>query len=368
MTLPGYPLHFAKYPKRHDRPDKMTEGTFLQALSGSVPDRIPVFIRDMTLGMDVLGIRTTDVYGERFDPKRSAECICAFQRFTGQDAVIGCTHSAAFLIDQFGGRMKYPEAGIPIPICHPLEGIKDFSGYDAEPKGMMLSALESYSIVRRKLPETSVVLNVTGPLTKAGVIAGVEYISMLIESDRDVLNDLLALCMDNLRCVVETASKDASCDAGILASATDNPDMFGIDAFRNFSLVWTKRYADVFHRHSLPVIFHPHGTFVSEDLDLSKDVLSSGCDGFHFPEGNDMQTLRQRLGGRICLLGGTDIIPTLFNGPADSIGKETQDYLSTFSGCSYVFMPSCSLHRGIPLENIGAMCDAIRAYQPDRVS
>ena len=340
----------------------MTSEQFLRALDGSVPDRTPLFIRDMTLGMDVLGIRTTDVYGERFDPERSADCICAFQRFTGQDTVIGCTHSAAFLIGQFGGCMRYPENGIPVPVEHPLGGVTDFSGCDPVPKGMMLAALESYSLVRRRLPDTAVVLNATGPLTKAGVIAGVEYISMLMESDRDVLNDLLVLCMENLRCVVEAVSADGSCDAGILASATDNPDMFGTEAFRDLSLPWTMRYADAFHRHGLPVIFHPHGTFLSEGTDLSEDILSSGCDGFHFPEGNDIRILRRRLGGRTCLLGGIDIVPTLLNGPADRIGEETLDCLRTFSGCGYVFMPSCSLHRGVPLENVRAMCDAVRRY------
>ena len=340
----------------------MSRGTFLQCLEGSIPDSIPLFIRDMTLGMDVSGIRIADVFGERFDPERSADCIVAFQKFTGQDAVIGCTHSAAFLIEQFGGRMKYPKRGIPVPVDHPLEGITDFSNCNPVPKGKMLSALESYSIVRKRLPDTAVVLNVTGPLTKAGVMAGVEYISMLMESDRDVLNDLLALCMENLKCVVERASANGSCDSGILASATDNPDMFGIERFRELTLPWVRRYAEVFHRHNLPVIFHPHGVFVSDDTDFSEDILSSGCDGFQFPENNDPLLLKKKLGGRTCLLGGTDIVPTLLDGPAERIEKETEGFLETFSGCSYVFMPSCSLHRGLPLENVTAMYRTVQRF------
>ena len=338
----------------------MPKEEFLEALKGDVPERPPLFIRDMTLGMDVLGIRTTDVFGTRFDPELSARCICAFREFTGQDAVIGCTHSAAFLIEQFGGTMKVPEYGIPMPLTHPLEGRREFSHYDTVPKRSIKGALESYRIVRKELPETAVVLNVTGPLTKAGVVAGVEYISMLMDSDKDVMEELLALCMDNLSAVVECAARDGSCDAGLLAAATDNPDMFGLDLFREFSMPWVKRYADVFHRNGLPVIFHPHGTFFSDDADLSDDILSADCDGFHFPENNDMNLIKARLGGRVCLLGGTDIIPTLLNGPEERIASETISYLRTFSDTSYVFMPSCSLHRGIPLGNISAMCSTLR--------
>ena len=339
----------------------MKEG-FLSALKGDVPEKVPLFIRDMTLGMDVLGIRTTDVFGKEFDAGRSADCITAFQRFTGQDAVIGCTHSAAFLIEQFGGEMKYPEQGIPVPLTHPLENVTDFSGADPVPKGKMLSALESYRIVSSRLPDTAVVLNVTGPLTKAGVIAGVEYISMLMESEKDVMDDLLALCMENLSAVVEIASRDGSCDAGILASATDNPDMFGPERLREYVVPWTKIYAEVFQKHGLPVIFHPHGTFVSEEVDMSEDILSCGCDGFHFPEMNPAKLLKERLGGRTCLLGGTDIVPTLLRGPPERIVEETEGFLSAFSGCSYVFMPSCSLHRGVPLDNIRLMCGTVRGF------
>ncbi|MBO7410073.1 MAG: hypothetical protein J6T68_04030 [Candidatus Methanomethylophilaceae archaeon] len=335
---------------------------FLDALKGG-SDRVPMFLRDMTLGMDVLDVRTTDVFSENgFDAELSSDCIAAFQRMTGQDAVIGCTHSAAFLIEQFGGKMKYPEYGTPVPATHPLEGVKEFAGYDPVPKGKMLSALESYRLVKEKLPDTAVVLNVTGPLTKAGVLGSMEWLSMLIELDRDVLNRLLALCFENLSCVVERAASEGSCDAGILAAATDNPDLFGASVFREICVPWTKRYAEVFHKNGLPVIDHPHGTFVSGDVDLSEDILSSGCDGFHFPENNDPALLRERLGGKTCLLGGTDIVPTLLNGPEKKIVEETEAYLRTFSGCGYVFMPSCSLHRGLPLENIRLMCDTVKRF------
>lgn len=335
---------------------------FLDTLKGG-SGRIPMFLRDMTLGMDVLNVRTIDVISQDgFDAELSSDCIAAFQRMTGQDAVIGCTHSAAFLIEQFGGTMKYPEYGNPVPVTHPLEGKREFSGYDPVPKGKMLSALESYRLVREKLPDTAVVLNVTGPLTKAGVLGSMEWLSMLIELERDVLNDLLALCFDNLSCVVEKAASDGSCDAGILAAASDNPDLFGDSVFREICVPWMRRYADVFHKKGLPVIAHPHGTFVSADTDLSSDILSAGCDGFHFPENNDPAMLRERLGGRICLLGGTDIVPTLLNGPDGRIVDETTGYLKTFSGCSYVFMPSCSLHRGLPLENVKLMCDTVRSF------
>ena len=335
---------------------------FLDTLKGGVPHRAPVFLRDMTLGMDVLGVRTIDVFGKDMDADLSSRCICAFQGMTGQDAVIGCTHSAAFLIEQFGGTMKYPDNGVPVPLTHPLEGKRDFSGYDVSPKGKAVSALESYRLTRSRLPDTAIVLNVTGPLTKAGVLSGMEYISMLSESDPDVLNDMLALCYEHLRTIVEHADSDGSCDAGILAAASDNPDLFGPDVFSKISIPWTRRYADVFHKHGMPVINHPHGQLVTKEIDLSDEIISTGCEGFHFPENNDVDMIRDRMSGKVCLLGGTDIVPTLLSGDAERIRTETVNYLDTFKGTSYVFMASCSLHRGLPLDGIRSMCDCVRSH------
>ena len=325
-------------------------------------DTTPTFLRDMTLGMDVIGCRTTDIFGDGFDASLSSKSVIAFQRMTGQDAVIGCTHSAAFIIEQFGGKMKYPEYGIPVPLVHPMNGVTDFSDHDVAPKGKLLSAIRSYSLVKEAIPETAVVGNVTGPFTKAGVLTGMEYLSMLIASEEDVLNDLLELCIRSTEEIVMALDKDRSIDAGLIAAASDNPDLFGTEVYEKVSVPYTERISDMFHRIDLPVIYHPHGTFAKDDVDILDITLRTGYDGFHFPENNDIGMIHDRLGKRTCILGGTDIVPTLLNGDADDIISETRGHLETFNDCRYVFMASCSLHRGTPLDSIRTMMDAVRSF------
>ncbi|MBE6517675.1 MAG: hypothetical protein E7Z67_05760 [Thermoplasmata archaeon] len=339
----------------------MSGKDFIDALTtGS--DTIPTFLRDMTLGMDVIGCRTTDIFNEAFDSELSAKSIIGFQRFTEQDAVIGCTHSAAFIIEQFGGRMRYPEYGIPVPITHPLDGVTDFVGYDTEPKGKLSSAIDSYSLVKEGLQDVAVVGNVTGPFTKAGVLTGMEYLSMLIVSENDVLNDLLDLCLDNTERIVDRLASNGSIDAGLIASATDNPDLFGFDAFRDISIPYTKSIVDMFHDHGLPVIYHPHGTFAKDDMNILRSTLPIGYDGFHFPENNDISMISDTLGDVACLLGGTDIVPTLLNNDKDRIVSETEGFIDAFHEDRFVFMASCSLHRGIPLDAIRTMMDTVRNH------
>ncbi|MBR1973058.1 MAG: hypothetical protein IKA33_00045 [Candidatus Methanomethylophilaceae archaeon] len=339
----------------------MSGKDFLDAFDQGT-DRIPTFLRDMTLGMDIIGCRTTDIFGPSFDAELSPKSIVAFQRFTGQDAVIGCTHSAAFIIEQFGGTMRYPEYGIPVPVTHPLDGMTDFSGCDVTPKGKLVSAIESYGLVRSSLPDIAIVGNVTGPFTKAGVLTGMEYLSMLTISEGDVLDHLLDMCLEKTRLIIEGLCKDTYIDAGLIAAATDNPDLFGLEAYRDVSIPYTKRISDILHEYGLPVIYHPHGTFAYGDTNILDITLDAGYDGFHYPENNDLSMIHDSLKDRTCILGGTDIVPTLLNGDDDMIRKETVEHLDTFNDCRYVFMASCSLHRGLGLDSIRTMMDTVRSF------
>jgi len=42
------------------------------ALAGETPDRVPVFLRDLTLGLDIAGYRTPEVCAGRFDAEKSS--------------------------------------------------------------------------------------------------------------------------------------------------------------------------------------------------------------------------------------------------------------------------------------------------------
>ncbi len=335
---------------------------FIDTLNGESSDYVPLFIRDMTIGMDILNVKTTDVFTKEFDAEMSAKCITAFSEMTGQDACIGVTHSAAFIIEQFGGKMRYPEKGIPIPVEHPFENTTDFSNVDTNPNGKMVSAIESYSRVRKMLPNSAIVGNVTGPFTKAGVLCGMETLAMHINSNKDVLDDMIDVCLKNTESVIEKLDCNGSIDAGIIASATDNPDLFGKDAFTLISIPWTKKIVDMFHKKGYPVIYHPHGDFTS-DSTLLKSTLDIEYDGFHYPENNDLETIKNTLGSKKCILGGTDIVPTIYNGIKSEIENDVKHHMDVFKGCNYVFMASCSMQRGVPLKNVRMLCDAYRDHR-----
>ena len=322
-----------------------------------------MFLRDLTLGMDVTNVRTTDVFTKEYNHKLSAASVKAFREFCGQDAVVGCIHSAAFNVEAFGGKMKCPEYGIPSVIEHPFANITDVPEIPIEPTGKVIGALRSYSLVKESMPDVAVVANVEGPLTKSGTITGMETLSIYLETEKDLMNDIISLCMDHTQAFLERLDKDGSIDCVFLASATDNPDLFGCGIYSEFSVKWLKTLTDRVHKLGYPVIFHPHGIFTLPETEcIFDETIRTGIDGFQFAEHNDPRKIISMIDGRCSVLGGTDVVPTLLNGPDNRIKDETLGYIDVCKDVNHVFMCSCSLHRATPLNNIKVMADTVHRY------
>jgi len=110
-------------------------------------------------------------------------------------------------------------------------------------------------------------------------------------------------------------------------------------------------------------IFHPHGVFSGKAKPLVAESVATGIRGFQFAEGNDFQRLKPICQGQICILGGVDAFTTLLFGPQQRIEEETAWFMRTCApGGGYIFMCSCSLHRGMPLENLDALARACREH------
>ena len=340
----------------------MASEEFLSVLKCGTSDRVPIFLRDLTLAMDAVNIRTTEVFTEQYDSELSANAVVSFQKMTGQDAVVGCIQSAAFNVESFGGVMKYPEYGIPVPLTHPLQGVTELPEVP-EISGRTAGAVRSYSIVREKLPNVAVVGNVEGPFTKTGVLIGMDDLALMMISERDHVKEVIELTTEHTMRFIEELDSVSSIDCVFLASASDNPDLFGCEVYQNMIVPNVKDLTSRIHKTGYPVIFHPHGVFMRDCMhDPFEDTIRTGIDGLQFSEGNDPERITSMINGRCSVLGGTDIVPTLISGTDEDIKERTEYYIRGCSSGSHIFMPSCSLHRGTSIRRVMKMIDAVRSH------
>ncbi|NLL94479.1 MAG: hypothetical protein GX224_01780 [Thermoplasmatales archaeon] len=335
---------------------------FLSRLRMGGSDGTPVFLRELTLAMDVRGVPTPDVYGPPYNAKLSAACALEFHRMMGHDALTGNMHS--YSLHAFGGITKYPEKGTPYLSSPPFADPSLMDGRDpSEIVDQTLEGMsESSGIVAGKLPGVAMVMNVGGPVNTAGNLRGVEAFLMDTMSEPGIARDMVRFGTDVMKEIVSFMGNDVY-DTVFLAAASDNPDMLGPEGFLEYSIQSVKEITAFCKDMGLPVVFHPHGNFSADErVPLLYESVSTGIAGFQFGEGNDPATINAELSGKCSVMGGVDSFTTLLLGPDERIRRDVWKFLDVLEGDGHVATCSCSLNRGLPLGNVKAMVDAVRAW------
>ncbi len=335
---------------------------FLSTLRMEQDAYVPLFPRDLTLGMDSPGVRTDEVFGTgTYDPELSAECVLSLQALLGSDCTVGCIFT--YGLEAFGGVTKFPADGIPYVSKQPFADIglmDDCSPADITEGYLFKGMRRSCEIVRSKRPDLALMANVPGPMTMAGFMRGVETLMMDTVLNPDVSDRIAVFALE---AVAEemTAMSEGIADGIFFASATDNPDMIG-DEFMNYSVPGIRVLSDAAHRSGMLTVFHPHGLFSAEDREhMLSASLDTGIDGFQFAEGNDPEYIAELCGGRCCILGGVDAYSTLLLGPDTRIVRDTNRFIDSMKGMPYIMTCSCSVNRGLPLDNLRVMADELHS-------
>ena len=340
---------------------------FTETLRMEQDNYVPFFPRDLTLGMDVLGVSTDSVFGNGYDPKLSADCVLALQDLLQSDATVGCI--AGYSLEAFGGVMKYSEKGVPYASGYPFEDIERIDLYQpSDIRNGIVSGMRSASeIVKDRRPDLALVTNIPGPVTISGFARGLETLMMDLIMNRDVADRIVGFCTDVLIEETDFLSEGIS-DAVFLASASDNPDMIGEDGYRDYSLKNVRIISDRIHSNGLLSIYHPHGVFSTDDRhEVLRESVMTGVDGFQFAESNEPEGILEVCKGKCTVLGGVTAFTTLLLGPEKRIIRDTDRYLSAMEGTSYIMTCSCSLNRGQPLDNLRIMADHLHEYNRGRI-
>ena len=341
------------------------------ALRREQTDRVPVFLRDLTLGLDVCDFTTPEVCAEGpnggYDAEKSARAVIETQRLLGHDCVVGGIHDLGLDVDALGGRVQFPARGIPYVADPPFSTRQAVAA--APPPGEILhrgripGLLRSYRLVADAIgDEFAIAANVEGPVTKAGLLRGLD--SLLVdmirnpEAARAVVEYAVELACEHVRALLEAGAHFV-----FVAAASDGPAVIRPKDYLQYAIPGLARIVAAARAGGGDVVFHPHGPFTEERFWFLVDAaIETGIVGFQFGEDNDLAIAKRRWGNRIAILGGVDIPEVLLPGPPDAIRKATQAVIQQAAGDGgFVLMPSCSVHRGFPVEHLRAMIDAARA-------
>lgn len=338
-------------------------GLFLSTLRREQSSYVPLFPRDLTLGLDSANASTDAVFGQgRYDPELSAACVLSLQRRLASDCTVGCIFT--YGLEAFGGVTEFPPKGIPyvkVPPVKDEDTLDSLNPTDITEGYLFKGMRRSCEIVREKRPDLALAVNVPGPMTMAGFARGVETLLMDLMLNPDLADRILVFSVAAIADEMIGMSEGIA-DAVFFASATDNPDMVG-DSFTEHSVPGIRVLTELAHRQGLLSMFHPHGVFSTEDREeLLKMSVDTGIDCFQFSEGNEFEYIADACRGRCSVMGGVDAYTTLLLGPDDRIRRDTMRFIDGMRDDPFILSCSCSVNRGLSLDNLKVMADTVHSY------
>ena len=325
-------------------------------------ERTPVFLFDLSLGMDAMNIPTTDIYGSGYNGELAAKCILALQKQLGHDIVAGSYQSMD--IRAFGGEMEYPERGIPhakkFPFADPMKMYR-YEGTEIEDH--LQGSSDSFSYIRSSKPDLGLMMNIPAPFSMSVMLRGLEALLMDLVLEPRYSEELIAFGKAVMHTSIEKISDSVDLDAVLMTGSSDNLDLIGQDALRRFSYPGLRDSVKFIHSRNLPIMFHPHGGFTS-DADSEKvldEMIGMGMECFYYGEAIDSVKMKEHAEGKCSLCGGPDTFTTIYLGPDERVKKDVSEYMRIHDR-NYIFATSCSVDRGLSMNRMKMMVDAVRSF------
>lgn len=343
----------------------------MTALAKEIPDKVPVFLRDLTLGLDLLNLTTPEVCcngkAGGYDAEKSAEAIIACWNRFGHDCVVGSIHDLGLDVETLGGRTDFPMRGVPRVIEAPFENKTRLASAKVplmDRDGRLPGVLKSYDLVKQRIGAiVAIAANIEGPVTKAAIYRGTQNLMTDLLKDPGFAVDLVAFSTDVIISHIKQLA-ETGVDFIFIAAATDGPVIISSDIYLSYTIPNLERIVSASANLGLKVVFHPHGKFTEDRFQPLVDAaIGTGIAGFQFPEDCDIGIAKHLWGDRIAILGGVDITSILIPGPPKKVWDETKKNIDKAAkGGGYLFMPTCSIHRGYPINHIETMVKAVREF------
>ena len=197
-----------------------------------------------------------------------------------------------------------------------------------------------------------------GFFERASFIRGVEELLIdMIERPQfvhDLMDGYLDVRLKLIDLIIDRVPVEAIFDGG--DDCDQRGPMMGLERWREFIGPRLARVVEHVHHRGLPVIAHMCGNV----RPLIDDLLAMGLDGLESlqAEAMDVYELKEKVAGRMWLIGGMGVQSTLPFGTPDEVRAETKKLMREMGrGGGYVLGPAKPLMEGVPVENAAAFIE-----------
>lgn len=341
--------------------DQMTPKERMTAFTtGQEMDRIPIMPFISTISSRIAGMNLREM---RSGPKTEAESQLSGYRRLGHDCLISDygLHGIGIAL---GTSVNNPEHGVIAIQEYVLDDLSKINELDMEkvkrkndPK-LARHYAAAEIILEEAGDECGLSVILAGPFTAAASIYPTDKLLRAMVRDPENVHRLLRFCTDCLKTVcreyLDLGVAFFICDP--VASGT----MMKKQNYLDFVYPYTRELVDDIHNLGASAGYHICGNTTK----IIEPMVDTGVDILSLDNVVDMELAKQKVGGRICIVGNIDPTGVMMLGGADDIDAAIKICFrkAADSDCGFIPATGCDVPYGAPLENLDNFMTAGRKY------
>lgn len=286
--------------------------------------------------------------------------IAAYKKYR-YDGIGLCTNTS-ILAEAMGAKLTYPEDDVASCDEIFIKDKKDIDKVKIAQKndGVYPIFYEAVKIINKEVGnEVGTTISLSGPLTTAATLRGVENFARDMYEDPEFCHALLRMTTEGLKNVidgiVESGASIGAIGDPVASGSLISPKMFG-----KYAAPYIKEIIDYIHSLGRSAALHICG----KTNKIIENMVQTGADTISIDR-VDLSLVRDIVAGRVTIVGNIDVTDEMLFGPKERIYeacKSAMDIMKSYKG-KYILATGCDVSPKAPWENVQAMMDFARSYE-----
>jgi MtaA/CmuA family methyltransferase len=267
-----------------------------------------------------------------------------------------------------GAKIKFWQDNTPseYQTLYHIEDIEKLPEYEVEADAFMGMTLHRIRRQRQRILDTGEILPLVtsrGPMCTAGFVRGTTDLMIDLVEKPEWVHKLLDLCT---RLVIDWLKAQHKAMGGTVEGIFILDDIVGFvneEHYMEFCHPYLKRICDAFPKDWVK-IYH-------NDADVQaclNHLPDCGFNVLNWGKQTDIAEVKERVGGRMCLMGNVNPLEIGVRGTPGEVREATLDVLEKSGGEGIILSVGGGTSPGMPKQNIEAMLKALEEFNSKRAA
>jgi MtaA/CmuA family methyltransferase len=325
----------------------------LAAIAGRPVDRVPVFPLLMFLPAHRLGVSYREY---ATNGHALAEAQLKIRQIFKVDAVTACSDAFRISAD-LGGRMEYPENGVPhlaVPLVRSEADLVRLARLEPmQPGSRMADRVRGVAEMTRAAGEECLVLGwVDMPFAEACSACGVSEFMMLLYDDPELAHRILEFLTG---LVVDFSLAQLEAGAPMIGAGDAAASLLSEEMYRNFALPYERRVFESIHEKGGLGKLHICGNTTQ----ILPVITSSGADLYNVDHLVDFDAASSAYDAAgACFKGNMDPVRDILQSEPEACRRRALECIRKAEGKRYMLSAGCEIPSEVSDEVLAAFCAA----------